>query len=439
MEWITSLVPNIELWFRFGLAMALGGLVGLEREYAQQHVADVERTFAGIRTFPLISLLGALSAFVATQLQSPTVFAVAFGGMAVLVGITYVRRLTDERGDRSEGITTEVTILLVFMLGSLTYWGWGTLASAITVVVTLLLSLKRTLHDMARRLTQEDLLATLQFALITAVVLPILPNRPLDPYGVINLYRIWLLVVLISGVSFGGYVAIKALGPHRALWLTGLLGGVVSSTATTLSLAARSHSSPRLAPAFGVALILASTVMYPRVAVLLFIVQPQLFWTTLPYLVGLTVIGLMTCYVLWQFYRLPTEERGMVLENPLNLTGAIRFALIFVVVSFIVQFAQQYLGTFGLFAASFLTGLMGVDAIVLSLANATATGGLSVMNATAAVIIATLGNTVAKGVLAYTLGATPIRKPATYGFGVLTVVGVIAVLTALRFSAFIQG
>lgn len=434
MEWLTSLVPNIELWFRFGLAMALGGLVGLEREYAQQHVADVERTFAGIRTFPLISLLGALSAFVATQLESPTVFAVAFGGMALLVGITYVRRLTDERTDRSEGITTEVTILLVFMLGSLAYWGWGTLASAITVVVTLLLSLKRTLHDLARRLTQEDLLATLQFALITAVVLPILPNRALDPYGVINPYRIWLLVVLISGVSFGGYLAIKGLGPYRAIWLTGLLGGVVSSTATTLSLAERSHNSPRLAPALGVALILASTVMYPRMAVLLFIVEPSLFWASLPYLLLLTAFGLLTCYVLWQFYRLPADERGMVLENPLNLSGAFRFALIFVAVSFVVQFAQQYLGTVGLFVASFLTGLMGVDAIVLSLATTTATGLLDITVATTAVLLATLGNTVAKAVMIYVLGAQPIRRPAAYGFGVLTAVGVVAVLVALMVS-----
>ncbi len=430
MEWLTELVPNIELWFRFGLAMALGGLVGLEREYAQQHVAEVERAFAGIRTFPLISLLGALAAFVADTLESPTVFAVGFGGMAVLVGVAYMRRLTDERGDRSEGITTEVTILLVFMLGSLSYWGWGTLASAITVVVTLLLSLKRTLHELARSLTHEDLLATLQFALITVVVLPILPNRPLDPYQVLNPYRIWLLVVLISGVSFGGYLAIKAVGPHRALWMTGLLGGMVSSTATTLSFAERSHSTPRLAPALGVALILASTVMYPRVAVLLLIVNPELFWATLPYLLALTVAGLITFFLLWQVYRLPADERGVTLENPLNLGGAIRFTFIFVLVSFIVKFAELYLGTVGLFVASLLTGLVGVDAIVLSLANTTSTGGLNAMSAAIAILFATLGNTLAKAAMAYTLGARPIRKPTAYGFGVLAAMGAVAVAVA---------
>lgn len=426
LDVLQQFIPNLDIWLSFGLALALGGLVGLEREYAQQQI-DREANFAGIRTFPLISLLGCTTAFATQQLGSLIIYAVSLAGMAVLTAVAYMRRLSDER---SEGITTEVTVLLVFILGSMTIWGDATLASALTVIVTILLSLKRSLHEMARRLSHEDLLATLQFALITAVILPLLPNQALDPLGVINPYRIWLLVVLISGLGFGGYVAIRVFGAHRAIWMTGLLGGIVSSTATTLSFAGRSHKAPHLAPGFAVAILLASTIMYPRVAFLLLVVQPALFWAMLPYLALLLVAGLSACALLWRVSRVPDEEGGMQLSNPLNLKGALQFTAAFVIILFAVKFADSYFGAIGVYVTSLLSGLVNMSATVLSVADVSQGGRLGMRPAVIAILLSMLGNGTAKAVLAYSLGARSMRRPMTLGFGILFVANAVALAAA---------
>lgn len=423
---LQQFIPNLDTWLSFGLALALGGLVGLEREYAQQQI-DQEANFAGIRTFPLISLLGCTTAFASQELDSLLIYAVALGGMAVLTAVAYMRRLSDER---SEGITTEVTVLLVFILGSMAIWGDATLASALTVIVTILLSLKRSLHEMARRLSHEDLLATLQFALITAVILPLLPNQTLDPLGVVNPYRIWLLVVLISGLGFGGYVAIRVFGAHRAIWMTGLLGGIVSSTATTLSFAGRSHKTPHLAPGFAVAILLASTIMYPRVAILLLVVRPSLFWAILPYLTLLLVAGLGACTLLWRVSRVPDEPGSMELSNPLNFKGALQFTAAFVVILFAVKLADIYFGTVGVYVTSLLSGLVNMSATVLSVADVSQGGALGIQTGTIAILLSMLGNGVAKAVLAYSLGARSMRRPITLGFGILFVANVVALAAA---------
>lgn len=425
-EWLQAVIPNLNTWLSFGLALALGGLVGLEREYAQQRV-NQGGNFAGIRTFPLIALLGCTSAFVSEQLDSLFIFAVALGGMAVLTAVAYMRRLSDER---SEGITTEVTILLVFLLGSMPIWQEATLASALAVIITILLSLKRSLHELARRLSNEDLFATLQFALITAVVLPLLPNQSLDPLGVFNPYRVWLLVVLISGLGFGGYVAMRAFGAHRAIWMTGLLGGIVSSTATTLTFASRSHNTPYLAPGFAVGILLSSTVMYPRVGVLLLVVSPELFLATLPYLVWLTLAGSGACALLWRVSRLPDEGRAVELSNPLNLKGALQFTAVFVIILFAVQVADSYFGTLGVYVASLVAGLANVSATVLSLADIGQSGRIMVQSLVIGTLLATFGNEVSKAVLAFSLGAKNMRRPLAIGFGILLAANVVALVTA---------
>ncbi|GAP62242.1 hypothetical protein ARMA_0665 [Ardenticatena maritima] len=429
-EWL-ALIPNIDLWSRFALALALGALVGLEREYAQQHVAPAPASFAGIRTFPLIALLGALSAFTADLFDMPSFFAVGFGGLAVLVGVSYVRRLGDERG---EGITTEVAILLTFLFGGLTYREQGEIASALTVIMTMLLSLRRSLHDLARNLTRDDLLATLQFALITVVILPLLPNRALDPFGVLNPYRIWLLVVFISGLSFGGYVAIKLFGAGRALWLMGLLGGIVSSTATTLTFAGRSHDNPALSPAFASAILLASTVVFPRTLILLALIAPELFWLSLPFLGSLFIVGLLTSFALMFWYRPGKEERQLQLQNPLNLIDAVKFAAMFTAVLFLVDVSETYFGNAGLYITSIIAGFTSTSATVLSLANLASLGNIPASTALIAILLAILSNILSKAFLAASLGARAMRRPVLLGFGIFFIANVIALASALSLA-----
>jgi uncharacterized membrane protein (DUF4010 family) len=245
-------------FFRFGVALLLGILVGLEREYSR--VGEADRHFGGIRTFTFISLLGCASAMIATE-RAIWFFPLAFIGMAAMVLSSYV--ITSAEGDI--GLTTEITSLLVFICGALVYWEHLELGAALAVIVTLFLSLKVKLHTLAARVSDEDILATLKFAIITVIVLPLLPNRTYGPLDVLNPYNIWLMVVFISGINFIGYVLVKLMGSQHGIVLTGLLGGLVSSTAVTLGFSQRSQKEPGLGRDFALAITVASTTMFLRV------------------------------------------------------------------------------------------------------------------------------------------------------------------------------
>ena len=263
-------MTNVELFYRFGIALALGLLVGLEREYSH---ADEGQTplFGGARTFPLIALTGCAAALIASEV-TPWFFPVAFAAVTGLVMAAYAA--TAAKGD--VGLTTEVTSLVVFLCGALAYWDYLLLAAAVTVTTLALLSLKTTLHDLSRRISQQDIYATLKFAIITVIILPLLPNRTYGPLDVLNPQQIWLMVVFISGISFCGYVLIKLVGPRQGIGLTGLLGGLVSSTAVTLSFSQRSQKASHLARPFTLAITVASTTMFIRVLFEAFVLNPAL-------------------------------------------------------------------------------------------------------------------------------------------------------------------
>lgn len=269
-EIIMELLDQLEPWWRFGLALLIGALIGLEREFIQQRSGDPD--FAGIRTFALISLLGAVAAFLSNEFGI-VIFVASYLAIVLLIFASHIGDVY--RGER-EGMTTEVVALMTPFFGAMVFWGYAAEAAALGVVAALILALKPTLHGLTRRMSTLDLRATLEFALITAVVLPILPNEAFGPFGVFNPREIWLLVVLVSGISFVGYILIKAMGARRGLSVTGLLGGLVSSTAVTLSLSGRSKDNPSLSPALGLAIILASCILFPRVLVEVFAVNASL-------------------------------------------------------------------------------------------------------------------------------------------------------------------
>jgi uncharacterized membrane protein (DUF4010 family) len=235
--------PEASLFYRFGVALFIGLLVGLQREYTMDEYSAEGRAemFAGLRTFTLMALVGAAAAMVADMLDSPWAFVGIVFPLGLLIAVAYF--ITAWRGGM--GMTTEVAALVTILAGALAYWEQITLAVALAVVTTGLLSLKLELHGFVERLTREDIFAVLKFALITAIILPVLPNETYGPppFDVLNPYTIWLLVVLISGISFLGYVLIKLLNAREGITLTGLLGGLASSTATTLSFAERSQKT----------------------------------------------------------------------------------------------------------------------------------------------------------------------------------------------------
>jgi uncharacterized membrane protein (DUF4010 family) len=412
---------TLELWQKFALAALIGLLVGLEREHSQQENETAH--FAGIRTFPLIALLGCTTALLSAENQT-WLFAVGFGGMAALVLVVYT--LSAQRGDL--GVTTEVVVLLVYLIGGVIYWDQVWLAVALGVMVTVLLALRPFLHGLVARIEREDIYATLKFIVVSAVVLPLLPNQGYGPWEVLNPFRIWLMVVFVSAVSFSGYVAIKLLGPRRGIGLTGLLGGLVSSTAVTLGFSQRSREVPSLARHFVLGIVIACTTMYPIIVLQVLACNPTLagqVWLPMSLLAGL---GLGGSVFLWRAARSREEERTDF-ANPFRLWPAVQFGLLFGVVLLVTKAAQISLGDTGVYAASFLAGLTGLDAITLSMAQL-AGGEVSYHVATQALLLAAAANTLVKGGLTLVLGAPALRRYTLPVLGVLT-------LTSLGLAAWI--
>lgn len=414
---------NLEPWWRFAAALLAGALVGLEREFMQQRRDAPD--FAGIRTFSLIALLGAVAGFLSADFGYGPLL-VAFAGLIVLGAASYVGAFVTT--GQTGGTTTEVAVMLSFLLGALIMTQWAEIGVALAVIVALLLSLKGSLHELARRMSVVDLRNTLEFALVAAVILPILPNQTVDPLGVINPSQIWLLVVFVSGIGFGGYVLMKTLGASRGIGLTGVLGGIVSSTATTLSFSTSSKATPRLSRRFAQAIVLASSVMFPRVALILLVANARLLRAVAIPFAAMLVAGAAAVLLLRPREGDAVDQADSVeVENPLKISTAVIFGLVFAVVLVIVQLAQEFLGNTGVYIAAMLTGLTGVDAITLSVANLENQGNLSMDVAGSAIVIAAVMNTIAKAGIGMVVGTPELRRILAWALGIVVLVGAISV------------
>ncbi len=413
-------LSDFEPWWRFGVALLIGALLGLEREFIQQK--EDAPDFAGIRTFSLIALLGSVTAFLVSDFGILPI-ALSLGGLILLIAVSYLGMLT-RRGEET-GITTEIAAMLTFLFGVLIMGDQGRVAIALAVLTSLLLALKGRLHSVIRRMSDEDLRVTLQFALVAAVILPLLPDRAIDPLGLLNPFQVWLMVVFVSGIGFSGYVLMKVLGPSRGINLTGILGGLASSTATTISLSTASRENPSISAHYARAVILASSVMIPRVLLLIVLIFPPLLRIiSIP--LGAMIItgfGIILLLQLKNTTKENTLEHPFKIAHPLKLATAIKFGLVFAVVLIIVEIAQESFGSIGVYFASAITGLTDVDAIALSVSRLASNTLLDIQVAGMAIIIAVLMNTIAKGAIAYFMGSQELRRTVMYAFGIIFFVG----------------
>jgi len=414
-------MSQIDLFLRVGVAMAIGFMIGLQREYAFR-TSDRE-LIAGERTFALMGLAGFLAAMGADILNS----ALAFLGTLLLVGIfTAIAYYMDARRGHV-GLTTEIAILIAVMTGALCYWDQMTLAVAIGIATTVLLSLKLETDRLVLALTREDIFAALQLAVISAIILPILPNESLlpPPFDVLNPFRIWLMVVFISGINFVGYIAVKIAGPERGTGITGLLGGLVSSTAVTLGFTERSNREPMLAKPFALAIMISWTVMFVRVLVEVGVLNFALLqYVWLP-ITAAGIIALLFCVFL-HLTQKSVEKRGLEFSNPFDLVSAIKFGLLYAAVLLVARTAQLYFGDPGIYISSLISGLVDVDAITLSLAQLSRSGEVGMMVAANAIVLATIANTFLKGVMVLIGGAVMLRKVILPGYilVLLTAIGI---------------
>jgi uncharacterized membrane protein (DUF4010 family) len=405
------------LSLRFAAALGLGVLIGLERERSQKP----EGGFAGVRTFGLIALAGAMAAYVDGALARPALGLALFAAVAGLVVVSALNAA--RQGDI--GITTEVSALLAFLLGFLCVYGNVTLAAGLAVASGGVLALKQWLHNLAGRISSEDVEATLKFAIVTVIILPLVPNQTYgpEPLDVINPYQIWWMVVLISGLNFASYILVKVVGAEHGVGLTGLLGGLVSSTAVSLGFAQRSRSHPEQAPALALGILLAWTVMFFRVVLLVGVVAPALARRLA---LGLGALGALSLAIVFLLrgQRRPAQRASVPAgSNPFELGQAIRFGLLFGVVTFLAKAAQVTLGDAGLYLAGAVAGFTDVDAIALSMAQFAQRDPAAMAPAARTVLIAVLANTFVKGAIATFMGAPALRAVMLPITGVLLAAG----------------
>jgi len=411
---------DINTAWQFGAALGLGMLIGLERERTRGE----EETFAGVRTFSLLALLGVTSVYAGQQAGLPWIAGLVFLGVIAMVIAAY--QATARNGNI--GATTEVSAVLTFLIGGLCAWNQVAIAGFVTVIVMLLLALKGWLHDLARKIEPSDVEATLKFGIVTLIVLPLVPNTNFGPEGlqVINPYKTWLMVVLIAGLNFAGYVLVKVVGREHGFGITGLLGGLVSSTAVTLSFSQRSRTEPNLASVLALAILLAWTVMFFRVVVEVGVINIPLAKDLAIGMLVMGLVSLLICYLLWRRGRTTEKAEVESGNNPFELGDAIKFGALFAVVIFVAKAAQLYFGNTGLYLAGALAGLTDVDAIALSMANLAQQDPDSAGAAARTIVIAVISNTMVKCGMAIWLGAPSMRKTMIPITGALAISGAAA-------------
>ncbi|MGE3841142.1 MAG: MgtC/SapB family protein [Vicinamibacterales bacterium] len=414
----------------FGIALLIGALLGIEREMRKARERDVG--IGGVRTFILFAELGAVSAWIARTQNSPWVFAVTLLGTSLLILAGYTAQA--RRNPESVGLTTEMAALSVFLLGGLVIWGSPELAVALAIVNSAVLAFKQPLHALVDRLGTDDLYAVVQLLVATFVVLPLLPDRALDPWGALNPYQLWLLVVLISTLSLIGYVAVRWFGPHTGTALTGIFGGLVSSTAVTLAMSRQSDTEAgrSIPSALAAGILLAWAVMFGRVIVEVAVVAPALLPELLMTVGVMAVTALAMAFGFWWSAgkgQGSARSSDVSLRNPFSMVAAARFALFFAVVLVVVALARRQESSSSVYVVAALAGLTDVDAITLSMAQA-ARQELAADVAVKAILTAATTNTLVKTALVMTLGSVALRRPVLIGTVAILGAGVITLFVA---------
>lgn len=358
-----------------------------------------ERSVAGVRTFPLITMFGTICA----RLSSEYGGWIAAAGLVSLAGIVVAANIAKLRtGDVDPGITTEMAVVLLYVVGALTVLDLGA-AVIVGGVVALLLHHKAGMHRIVGAIGDRDVRAIMQFVLISLVILPVLPNRTFGPYDVLNPFKIWLMVVLIVGISLCGYVAFKLTGGRAGALIGGVLGGVVSSTATTASFARLSQSGRDQTALFAAVIVVASMVVFARVLILIAVVAAHSFSGLAAPLATMLGVMLLLSGALYFLTRKKTMKPPEP-ENPAELKPALIFGAIYAVVLVLVKIAQQHFGPAGLYTVAVISGLTDMDAITLSTSQLVGSGQVDAGTGWRTILLASMSNIVFKGAMVAVLG-----------------------------------
>lgn len=412
---------------QFAIALLIGALVGTERELRK--TGEQGFTFGGLRTFILIAQAGALSAWLSLQLGSHWLFVAAVAAVSAIVLTSYV--LESRIKPEAAGLTTEFAAISVCLLGGAVMYGHAAVAIALGIVTAATLAYKQPLHRLVGKIGTDDLYAGLRLLIASFIVLPLLPDRPVDPWQALNPYKLWLLVILISSLSMAGYVAVRWLGSARGTALTGLTGGLVSSTAVSLSFARQSRLDAGTMASDGLAagVLLAWLVMFVRVLIEVAVVHAALLSSLLvPFaIMAVATAGFAAAYY-WRGRAEAAHPAAAVpLTNPFSLWEAGKFGLLFAAVLLVVKLTQVHFQGGGMYLVAALAGLTDVDAITLSMAEYAHQGG-DAQVAAGSIVVATLTNTLVKSGLIVALGSVAMRTRVAAATAAILAAGLAALL-----------
>jgi uncharacterized membrane protein (DUF4010 family) len=410
-----------DLFSRLGIALGLGLLIGLQRQ-------RTDARLAGFRTFPLVTLLGALCALLGQEFGAWTVG----GGLTALAIVIIGGNFSLLRsGESQPGVTTEVTMLLMFTIGAYTVIGSPAIAITTCGAVAVLLHLKRQMHSLAEKIGDRDFTAMMQFTLISLVILPVLPNQAYGPFGVLNPFKIWLMVVLIVGISLAGYVAYKFVDVRAGAWASGILGGLISSTATTISAARRNRLDPANPEIAAFVILMASAVSLLRVGILIGITAPAFVRSAV---VPLGAMILVQALLAWSNLRRTAEGPTAPPEqsNPAELKPALIFGLLYALILLGVAAANQYFGREGLYVMAVISGLTDMDAITLSITQLVKAAGIVPETGWRLIVVAAMANMVFKTVVVAGLGEKRLLVRVIAGFATAATTGSILVFGILN-------
>ncbi|MFP5418472.1 MAG: MgtC/SapB family protein [Gammaproteobacteria bacterium] len=421
-EFIAWLPPELASLPRYLAALAIGLLMGLERE--RNPAAK-----AGLRTFALTALLATLTAHLAATLNAPWLVAVGMLLVGLMMIAAYLR--TPSQADEDPGTTTIAALLLCYALGILVWLHEIQLAVMLGIASTVLLYFKPELRGLSQKLSRRDLLSVLQFAVLALIILPLLPNTDYGPYGALNPYQIWWMVVLISGVSLAGYAALHLIGRQRGAVVLGLLGGLVSSTAATLSFSRHARANEAMLPIAVTVIVLANLVVLVRLGVLAAVLAPGVLPQLAPLLTGGLIAGALGAWYGVRRLHPQGEPPTLEMSNPTELRTALGFGAIYGLVLLAAAWLSDWLGNGGLYVVALISGLTDLDAITLSSLRLHNLDKLSAGILVNVVTLAILANLVFKSILAFSVGGRRLARHAVAGMGAIAL-GLILTWTITR-------
>ena len=402
----------------FFISVGIGFLIGLERQFTKE-VKEKEEQFAGVRTYTLVSIFGFLAAFLSAEMGG-WLFGIALGGLFVFVIVSYYRTA---RTAGNRGGTSEIATIITFMLGAMVFLKFILFALIIMVVVLVLLVYKPSLHHFVKKLTLEELRAIILFVIMSALIIPFLPDKKFGPYELWNLKEIWKMVILVSGTSLVGYMIAKILG-NKGTLLAGIFGGLVSSTSVALTFSRRSKlaSSGSSSFFYTMGIISACTIMFPRILFEVYVVNPALSQQLWLPVILISIAGFGAAFFIYKIKKAKADTESLPLKNPLDFITAIKFALFFAGIQWLVKFCSEEFGNKGTYLAGAISGITDVDAITLSMAKM-ATGNEQSVLAINTILLAALSNTLVKFIIVMTVGSIQLRKTAFIGFCSIFFVG----------------